>query len=229
MTENQKPYDPYEAADEAQPRARTFFGQVHFDIWPCILQKGVGKVPFDPALHKVEQRRTAIQICIVPLPSSNATFTTDRNYVDFEDDWTRITNPSIKALGSSCRSLHDKYVKYELVPTGRKYVNSLGEERTATAIRFLAIYNTLEEAEAAAAALYGGKSEPTLAPAPPIPDEHPERLVALKFLPALVTQAGGDPVKLDTILKANPLVFRYFNIGSPEVIALLTPKPEVPF
>lgn len=214
-------YDPWEAAENAKELPRTYFAQITLDIWPCVLEKGIGKVPFDAQMHKEGKRRTAIQLTLTPLSSANVDFVTERDYVDFAREWASITLPSIKNLGVNLRELHEKWVKYEMTPYGT-YTNSTDEEKTLTTPKFLALYNTEEEAEAAASAFYGGgngDAEPA-----PAPTGDPEREVALKFLPALAAQAGNDPSKLAEIIASNPLVSKHFDISSPEVVELLTPE-----
>jgi hypothetical protein len=216
-------YDPWQAAEEAKELPKTYFAQVTLDVWPCVLEKGVGKVPFDPNAHKEGQRRTAIQLTLTPLPSANVDFVTERGYVDFAREWASITLPSIKILGVNLRELHEKWVKYEMVKYGTYTKKGTdgeeGEEKDLTTPRFLALYASEEEAEAAASEFYGngGDSEPA-------PINNGERDVALKFLPALVAQVGGDPTKLAEVIASNSLVSKYFDINSPEVVELLTEK-----
>lgn len=227
-------YNPYEAADNAVVPPSVYFGQVTVDSWPVVLVKGVrGGVSFDEATHKPEQRRTMVKLIVTPLPSSNAIFTTERDIIAESREWAGIVMPSYKALGLTLATLNEKYVKYEMVPTGRTYEakdqagNLTGETKQATTIKFLNVYNTLDEAEAAATAQYGGNSKQE--PLATTPSSHPERDVALKFLSALAKQAGGDVSRLATILASNPLVSKYFDINSAEVIALLVPQEELPF
>lgn len=115
-------YDPQAAADNAVVPPSTYFGQVTFDVWACVPIKRVGLVPFDPNEHKEGQRRTAVHIIVTPLPSSTATFNTERKLLAESKDWAGITMPSYKALGlNSYTELHEKWVKYEMTPTGRTY------------------------------------------------------------------------------------------------------------
>ena len=231
---DQTQYDPWEAAEEAKELPRHYFGRVTFDVWACTLVKGVGKIPFDTNAHKPEQRRTAIDIVIAPLPSSSVTFETERHVIAESKEWAGQTLPSIKALGVQIKDLHEKHVKYELVPTGKTYTNDNGEEKVLTYINFLAVYKTEEEAEAAASALYGGgngDSEPA-----PVSTGDPEKDAALQFLPSLVASVNGDREKVEMMIANTPLIKKHFEIDSPEVVALLTPEPgkvleeeEIPF
>jgi len=214
--------DLWDAINNAEVPPSTYFGQVTFDVWACVPTKGVGLVPFDSGQHKREQQRTAIHIVVTPLPSSNVTFSTERKLLAESKEWAGMILPCLKTLQIEAKDLHEKWVRYEMVPTGRTWTNDNGEEKTATTFKFLAYYNTLEEAEEAAAKLYGGGNGQQ---AQPSSNGGGERDVALKFLPALAAQANGDVIKLAEIIAANPLVSQHFDINSPEVIALLTQQP----
>ena len=217
-------------AQNAQPPSSTYFGQVTFDLWACALVKGVGKVPFDSNMHKPEQKRTAIDIIITPLPSSNVTFDVERSVIAESREWAGIVLPSIKALGIEAKDLHEKWVRYEMVSTGRTYEakdaggNLTGEMRQATTIKFLAVYQTLEEAEVAATAQYGGNGkQETLA----VMDN--DRQKAAQFLPYFVQKSQGNLTELAKSLAENPFLAKHFTVDSPEVIALLVPQEEIPF
>lgn len=219
-------YDPWEEAQNAKQQPKSYFGRVEFDIYPAVLEKGIGAMPYDPALHKDERRVTAIICSITPLASSSATFTSERRMVAEFGDWPKLVIPSINALGVNLRELHGKWIRYETVGTGRKYVDRNGMEKESTTFRFLAWYPTEAAAEAAAQALYSGHDNGNgEEPSPqPVPTEAPsERASLAAFLPAFVTQANGDRDKLAQILAGHALMAKHFTITSPEVLALLPP------
>lgn len=208
----------WEAAESAQELPSVYFGQVQFDLWFCILQKGIGKVPYDPAQHQPGQRRTAVDISIVPLPSRNLDFVTERNLLAESRQWAGMVLPSIKALATSPKALNGKWVQYEMLRTGRTWTGTDGETKHETVPKFLAVYDTEEAAESAAAALFGGE-EP--APAVAAPANDPERETATKFLPALWTQAGQDVTAFMELIQSNPLTSKFFDLNSPEVLAVV--------
>jgi hypothetical protein len=217
--------DAWESAENAEEPKRSFFGMVEFDMWFCGLVKGQGKVPYDASQHK--QRFTAIDMVISPLSSSGATFNTERHLIAESKEWAGTILPSIKALGLTPRELHQKWVHYELVPTG-KYTKN-GEEKTLTTPKFLAYYNTEEEAEAAMIAKYNsaGDEDPMVNTNTEPVEIHPpsngnEKAIAEKFIPVLVAQAKGDMASLANLIANNALVAKYFNINSPEVLEALT-------
>ncbi len=223
MLENEM-IDPFDAANNAtEPTfAKNFFGQSWFDVWFCALVKGVGKVPFDPAQHK--QKFTAIDLSIQPLAGSKATFPVERKMIAESKEWASVILPSIKALGKTPKEMHAAYVQVEIVPTGEKYTDKNGETKEKTTPRFVKVFATEAECLAASEEMFGSNGNGTThtEPAQPTTNGNAEREVALKFLPALATQAGKDPLKLAELIAANSLVGKYFTINSPEVIAVLS-------
>jgi len=179
--------DPWEAAQEAQELPSTYFGEVKLDTWFCVLEKGIGKVPFDAETHRPRQRRTAIDISLTPLPSRGLDFITERHLIAESRQWAGVVLPSIKSLGISAKELSGKWAQYEMVRTGRTWTDDKGETHNETIPKFLKVYQSLDQAESAAAALFGG-SEPE--PAPGNGNGHdPQRDVAAKFLAPLWEQA----------------------------------------
>ena len=216
---------PWMTAETAKPLPRTYFGHLMINCWYCTLQKGYGKVPFDPSQDSVDQRRTAIDISISPLPSSRAKFDTERSLIAESQTWAKIVLPSIKALDVSLRDLNEKYVQYEMVETGRTWTSKQGEEKHETMPVFKAVFDTLDEAEAAAAELYGGNGngasdEDQEAPAGNNGADA-QRQTAQAFLPALWMQSGHDVTKLAELIANNPLTSKFFTVSSPEVIAVV--------
>ncbi len=230
--------DPMDSAMTAQPleRTRIFFGQCAVDVWYCALVKGTGKVPFDPAVHK--SRCTAIDIVISPLPNSPAQFNVDRKMIAESNEWAKIVLPSLKALSSDLRHINNRWVQIDQVPSGGKYMNKAGEEKERTTVKFLAIYATEQECQAAADAFWAARrqaeeAEPDEtasakpapaqpAPQPAAPDNASQRETALKFLPALWKASNYDPQVFADKIKKMPLIADHFKISDPEVVAIVT-------
>lgn len=217
---NNEVVDPFEAANNATEPVyvRNFFGQCWFDVYFCALVKGQGKVAFDPAIHK--QKFTAINLSIQPLAGSSAKFPIERQLIAESKEWASIILPSIKALGKTPKELHGSFVQVEIVPTGEKYTAKDGTVKEKSTPKFVAVFPDEASCQRVNDAHFGNpanNTEPTSAP-----NGNAEREVALKFLPALATQAGKDPLKLSELIASNGLVSKYFNINSPEVIAVLS-------
>lgn len=221
--DTQQILDPFDSADNAvEPVfSKVFFGQNFFDIWFCALIKGQGKVPFDPQIHQPGQKRTSIGISIQPLAGSSAQFPFERNLIAESREWTSFVLPSIKALGKTVKELHGAFVQIEIVETGESYVDKQGVTKNKTTAKYVAVYTNEETCRQAAETVFGSNNHTEQPEAQPT-NGNAERDVALKFLPALATQAGKDPQRLAELIAANSLVGKYFTINSPEVIAVLS-------
>ena len=138
--------DPFDSATNATLAPRAYYGQIQVHAWFCALIKGTGKVPFDAGQHKPEDRRTAVDIEIIPLPEQNVSFAVRRETIAESREWAGIILPSLKALGlGNARDADNQWGKLVQVPSGRKYRSSGGEEKEATTFKFLALYASEDE------------------------------------------------------------------------------------
>ena len=211
--------DPFESADTAQPRARTtmVFGEAVADVWYAVLEKGKGKVLFDPGQHQIDARVTAIKLSIVPLVGTPAKFDTVREMIAESAEWAKIVNPSLKVLGTSLKAVNGRFVQAELVPTGRKYTNKAGEEKEMTTVRFVTVFGSEMECRAASELFFtpGARAAvPVQDPLPAAPQPGAHRATALKFVPGLWKASKGDASKFAELLAKN------------SVTAVLKPEDE---
>lgn len=213
-------YDPLDAATEAGERAGILWGKVLIDGQFVVLEKGRGKVPFDPQIHSQDRRVTNMTITINPLDATGLTRTSERQMLAESKTWYGIVWASARALGlTHARDLHGKWAKIELAKTGRTYSNKQGETVEETTFKFLAIFDS----EADCLAAYQSA-------APAVDDdeahnahdaENPEKEAMKGFLPVLVKQSGGDKDKLATLIAGMIPLNKYFTVDSPEVQELL--------
>jgi hypothetical protein len=214
----------------------TVFGQCSVEVWDCVLEKGQGKIPFDAVIHSADRRCTAIDIAIQPLPGAKFTNPTERGMIAESREWSQIVKPSLRALNIDLRAINQRYVRVELVPTGQKYTNSNGETKDRTTVKFVAVYGSEGECQAAADAFFAsrGSADGTNGASATASASQPngnggngsganvkERETASKFLPALWNASGKDVTKFAQSLASNPLTGRHFTLDSPEVIALI--------
>ncbi len=235
--------DPWAQADTATyDPSFSVFGQVDIAITYVVLQKGVGKVPFDPGTHDPKDRVIAIDITVFPVIAGRSP--TKRNMLSESREWAAIVNPSIKAFGPqwNAQLLKDRFVEAQMVASGRKRLDretrqpvidpATGKAEEWTTFKFVRVFANEDECVAAAMARFGPNGRaggadrplPEDAPAPaaaPEANDH-ERATAAKFLEPLWKSCNGDAAKFGELLKANPLTSRYFDLSSPEVNAVLT-------
>lgn len=221
--------DPFDAATQAGERLDTLYGRVDVSATFVKLIKGVGKQPWSES-DGVDARRTEVQITLNPLDATGLTLLVERRLIAESRDWSGIVWPSLRDLGlKNVRELNGKWVKAEMVKTGRTYTNKRGDTSEETTFKFLAVYNTEAEATAAYYAARGGADNDPMAVSMGAPatnvstngNGHAERETALQFVSALVKQAGGDKGKLAGLIAQMPLISKYFTVDSPEVANLL--------
>ena len=223
--------DVWDSANSAQVAPKTYFGQIFTDGFYCVLQKGVGKVVFDPQQHSEDRKLSCIKIDGNCSRADGSTYTINRELIAEFRDWAGIVLPSLKVAGVHPRDLNEKWANWEMAETGRTWVDhNTGETKKATTFKFLAFFDSEDECKAAEKAHYNR-------PAPEVEEEdasatHPmpgdeqasndaQREVAAKFLPALWKAAAGDVTKFGELIGVNPLTSKFFDLTSPEVAAIV--------
>lgn len=229
--------DPFDAADSAVyvPRKKTYFGTINARLYFCVFQKGApgGKAPFNPNVHKPEQRRVAIILEFNPLSNAPNQYTIKREVVDTSDEWTKITKPSLEKLQVSSRTLSGRYVRITLANTGRTWDREVTDEYgqtkkvtiEGTAFVFDAVYATEDECSDAANDYFSGRETAEAAPHQQVTNGASSaasgRDVALKFLTPLWGMAQGDKERFYKLIKESTVVAPHFDENSPEVMALV--------
>lgn len=233
--------DPWEVAGTATVAPRSYYGQLRLDMWFCVLQKGVGKVPFDAGQHKAEDRRTSIDISLLPIPEQNVSFELKREPIAESREWAGVVLPSLQQAAVDAklaadvksfdlRKANGAWVKAEFVGTGRRYRGRDGTERENTTFKFLAMYADQDACRAAYATDTGRPLEDD---GDDVTEAHPatgggngngntkERETALQFVKVLVQQHRGDRTAVADQIAAMPMLSKYFTVDSPEVVKLL--------
>jgi len=215
--------DPLDSAENPEVSLPEYYGQAVLDVYYCVLQKGAGKVPFDPQMHKLDERRTAVKLGILPLPEQNVTRDVFRDYVAEFGAWPKITLPSIKAAGLSLRNLNNAWVKLTLVPEGRTYTDKNGETKESLTFKVTAAYP--DEAACRAAYLNQSVSSGTEPATTPVNGNGSgtakEKETALAFVKVLVNAVAGNEDTLAARIANMPMLAKHFTVQSPEVRALL--------
>ncbi len=224
--------DPFDSAENPEIKLPGYWGQVDIKSYFCVLQKGTGKVAFDPNTHSQDQRRTAIDITIYPIPEQNVTYTVSRSMVAESREWAGMVLPSIKALGLSLRELHGRFVHVSTKGLGSTYTNAQGERKERTTLVFDKIF--ANEADCKQDYLMGGLQQTQSSPAAQAPagsngnGVDKEKQTAASFLKAVVTNAcrGKTDLKevhdlVATQIAGMPLISKYFTADSPETATLI--------
>jgi hypothetical protein len=226
--------DPFDAATNAKAPSSEYYGEIILDAWHCVLEKGVGKRPYDAQTDDPAKRSTAIDIIILPIAESNLRFSLERKLVAESKAWTGITWPSLQKLGiSNARDAKNRFCKVKLAPTGRTWIGTDGEKKEETSFEFVELFAS----EADCITAYQGKNghAPAAVPAHPAPSSpnpdpnaDPNKKTALTFAKAIVTnlaRAEKDLVILQTKvaekIAAMPMVSNYYTAESPEIMQLI--------
>lgn len=225
--------DPMDTAMTAEGRtgARTFFGHILVDAWHCVLVKGQGKVPFDPAQHSEDNRCTALDFVITPIARpGNQSYRIERNMIAESKEWASVVKPSLKALGVDLRGLSGKYVQVQMIPFGGSYVNKQGETKDRSTLKFIAVYPDEDACKMAMGVFWSQhgqhEAEATSQPAPAAATttaNPAQKALAAKFLPGLWKASGGDLAKMEALIKSQPMVSKHFSMESQEVIDVCVP------
>lgn len=233
--------DAWDTAENPQVKeyASEYWGKVEAQSWWCVLEKGVGRTPFDPQKHSEDQKRTAIDILITPLADMGLQFNINRNMLAESREWGQVVLPSIRALGIHPREINGKWAWVQLVPIPGKdgkpetYTDSAGIVKERKTIQFVKIFDTEEQCQSDFHASKGttqykadnGNGN----------GDNKEKQTALAFLKVYVQNACRGQTDLNVIretlalnIAQQPLISKYFTVDSPETMELIA-QYMVPF
>ncbi len=222
--------DPFAAADNAKPRDFEVFGKTQVDAHFITFPGGGAKpVPFDPAIHGQDKKRTEVEIHIIPIPEQNISYDEHIKLLAESPDWTKIVNPSIKALGiDGLRALNNQWVQVAKVNSTRKKLDKDTKEETGEfwpTYKFLKLFNSEDECRAA---YMGGSSLNTEPASTPASTDDPNKTAALAFARVLVAQVVNlfqDRAMIESQVEAQiatqPMIAAHFTTQSPEIQAAI--------
>ena len=220
--------DPMAAAVSEAERPNYVYGQV--EITAAFVQFQNRKKIVWTEHDDPKDRRTEVTFVINPIEETGMTSLFTRSMIcGNRGEWADIVWPSLRddCGVKELRSADKKWVKVEVVKTGRKYTNRNGEEVENTTFKFLGLYDD-HAACAAAFTADGGKPKAASNDDNPAGDidmtptaEIAEREMCKTFLPPLVKAANGNRQQLAQNLAAMAPLNKYFTVDSPEVVALL--------
>ena len=237
-----QPVNPWDVVNNPPEQIQSYYGEASINAWWCMLVPGQGKQPYDertldPKTGEAPRRYTAIDLMVNPLTECNLRFDLKRTMLAEFGEWKDVTWPSLKVLGvMNAQEISGKFAQVEMVPTGRKYTSNNGEEKEATAAKFVALYPSRDACLAAWEGHNGhsnGHSMPAPAAAPAATPTNgngdKDRATALTFATVYVRNAvraaGGDLDKtraaLGPQLAQQTLIAKYFTVDSPEITDLI--------
>lgn len=227
--------DAFASASNPVTPTYDLFGKVEISAWACHLEKGAGKIPYDPN-NPNHKRLTAINVYIQALAEIEVKYpkSLECDWLAEFPTWAKITLPSIKAAGfENVREINGKWARVARVdslekPFDKKDSNGnlTGEKATKKTFKFVDFYDT-EDACRAAYIAAGGKAESS---APVADPADADKTAAIAFLKVIVqTAVTGKKINDDwkgavaLALTQYPMVSKHFTAESPEVAALALP------
>ena len=232
--------DPFEAATNAKIPSSEYYGELFLDTWFCVLEKGIGKRPFDALSDDYARRQIAVDMQVAPLPETNVRFNLERKILADSKEWVNIAWASLQRLGlHTAKEACNRFVRVRQVSTGRTYTGRDGNKKDETIFEFLDIYASMEECREAYLNRNGRKqpAQPaqtvqTVQPAAPAQPaqsgEDAARKTALTFAKAIITNLARQfsdfeilQTKIAEKLATMPMVNKYFTIDSPEIMQMI--------
>lgn len=218
-------FDPWEVADNAKPRDFELYGQIridpHFLFFPGNKQK---PVPFDPSIHPQDKRVCEVEMHLIPIPEQNINWDENLRILTFSPDWTKIVNPSIKALDvDGLRGLNNRWVRVAKVPGNRERLDKDSGEKTGefwSTYKFLEVYPD----EATCRAAYSGGASFSQDQSDPAPVSNENKTAAFTFVKVFIAKAAAAISDRSEVerqvgedIARSPLISPYYTIQSPEV------------
>lgn len=225
--------DPMNAAVEEAERPNFIYGQL--EVSAAFIQFVNSKKIVWTEHDDAKERRTEVTMVINPIEETGLTQLFTRSTIcGNRGEWADIIWPSLRDVCGikELRAADKKFVKVEIVKTGRKYRNRNGEEVENTTFKFHGLFTDKAGCVSAFSA-DGGTPKSTLNVAPSNNPGDPmaidmtanasnlERENSKAFLPMLIKAAGGDTNQLKTLIASMSPLNKYFTVDSPEVVELL--------
>jgi hypothetical protein len=233
-------YDPYDDAMTQDPSY--FYGQVHVEAFQGFFQTGhKGPIRFDANVHGADHKHyLVIEFTFTPLDATKQIFAI--SCMKWSPEFNQILRPSLEQVAEQIASIKTltvgqfnpmREVSSMWVKTKRVPRPDNAENETWTTMEFAQVYAAEADCIAAMESETGRSATPEEIPF--TPDEVAqaqasegdlaERTALIIFLPSQWVEAknqaernGTDPKdEMVEVLKAKPMLAKYFTIESPEV------------
>lgn len=227
MTIDEQYDDLSSKADEMAPQVQPHFGRIAIaSKTNVVLQKGVrGGVPFNPVIHRPEQRAEMIKIEFSCLRLASAQmYPWRQEAAHFDRKWARVTLPSWKRAGLPLpiSNAEGCWVRFKMTPTGEKYTRN-GVEELAMGVLIEEYFPTEEDCRNAHIEYHiernGGLDGSAAATddypeadAEVEPSASNERSIAEQAVKALWQAANGSEVAFKAMLKSNSAITKSISV-----------------
>ena len=235
-------YDAWSSAGTEYVSKREYYGQILIDCVAMVFPGPRGSkerpVPYDPQVHKGMQPFTQITMTLDALPEMQLSRPVECNWSNFDQDWNKISMPSIRQLGfvtadgrCDLRKFDHSFVKLEYIPGFRK--NRDPEKDNYKTMKFSAVYAD----EKACRTAYLDENASSAEFSMPIAEEpvtatEESKASAMLFIKAVIKDSRGKGKDISGILDdvrkfiaENQSTCAGLTITSPEVIDAINEPP----
>ena len=235
--------DPWEAAGTEYAPVYEYYGQVQMTpVWMVFPgEKGSGQRPvvYNPQAHAGKRPFLQIEARLQAIPDQKLSFAMEQKWTNFDQDWNKITMPSIRALGfvredNKCdtKRFNGQWVKLQSVQGFRPNKNN-PEKGNYKTWKFTAVYADKEACRQAFLAEHpqnNSVSGSGAVQAAPVNDA--AKATALQFIEATIKEAYKNGAQYEDVvdktrsfIAANAGACAGLTIDSPEVRELLDQTP----
>ncbi len=232
--------DPWEAAGTEYVPVYEYYGQVQLTpVWMVFPgEKGSGQRPvvYNPQAHAGKRPFLQIEARLNVIPDQPLSYAMEMKWTNFDQDWNKITMPSIRALGfiredNKCdtKRFNGQWVKLESVE-GFRQNKTNPEKGNYKTWKFTAVYADREACRNAYLTQHPDSS--TAATATPAQSTIVPNKVALQFIETTINEAYKSGAsyedvveKVRTFIETNASACVGLTVDSPEVRELLDQTP----
>lgn len=234
--------DPWEAMGTEYVPTYEYYGQVQINgVWMVYPgEKGSGQkpVPYNPQAHQGKRPFLQIEARLSVIPDQPLSYSVESRWTNYNQDWQKITMPSIKKLGfitpdgnADCKKFNGQWCKLQQVEGFQQNKNA-PEKGNYKTWKFTAVYADRESCRQAFLAEHPQDGAPATVPAQSKPVIDPSTKIALQFIETTINEAYKNGAqyedvvdKVEKFITANSAACAGLTIDSPEVRDLLDQPP----
>lgn len=234
--------DPWEAAGTEYVPVYEYYGQVQMTpVWMVFPgEKGSGQRPvvYNPQAHAGKRPFLQIEARLAVIPDQPLNYAVEARWTNYNQDWQKITMPSIKKLGfitsdgnADCKKFNNQWCKLQQVE-GFQQNKSNPEKGNYKTWKFTAVYSDRESCRQAFLTEHPQDGTTSAVPAQSQPVIDPSKKIALQFIETTINEAYKSGAsyedvveKVRTFIETNASACAGLTVDSPEVRALLDAIP----
>ncbi len=236
--------DPWDLMGQEYVPVYEYYGQIQFTpvmmVFPGEKGSGQRPVPYNPQAHQGKRPFLQIEARLSAIPDQKLSFAMEQKWSNFDQDWQKITMPSVRKLGFikpdnkvDFQRFNGQWVKLENVE-GFRQNKTNPEKGNYKTWKFTAVYPDREACRNAFLTEHpqdGNTPAPKATPQPAAADD-PAKKIALQFIETTIQGAYKNGAQYEDVVEkvrdfitANAGSCAGLTIDSPEVRNLLDEAP----